>query len=78
MRVGQAQAKARPIAERVHDLVAEVVQVDDDLGNPVPLEEQEVPLEDRPPCNRQQRLWQGLGQRAQPGAEPCGQDHRLH
>src|SRR2546427_12018475 len=46
VRVRKAQAEARPVPERVPDLLAEEVQVDDDVGNPVPLEEQEIPLED--------------------------------
>ncbi len=78
VRVRKAQAEARPVPERVHDLLAEVVQVDDDVGNPVPLEEQEIPLEDRPSCDRQQDFGGRVGERPQAGPETRCQNHRLH
>src|SRR5260221_1012424 len=76
--VGQLDPEIRAVAEVRFDQLREPVQVGDRLGEGVAGEEAGDVLHHRPVQHRHHRLRHLVGDRAQPGAKPGREDHRLH
>ena len=66
------------VSKAIADLLAEVGERHDDLGDPVIPEEPEDVLEHRGADHGNERLWQTAGQRAQSRAFTSRHDHCLH
>ena len=73
--VGDQHVGRDPGEMRVH-LLGVGVGVDDDPADPGLAHQRQRVVDQRPPADREQRLRPVAGQRAHPGAEPGGEDHR--
>jgi hypothetical protein len=65
---------ARPVAQRVLELLRQVGGVDHDVAHAGAGERLELPLDQAPAAGRQQRLGRRVGQRTHSFAAPGGQD----
>ena len=54
--------KMRSTAKIAFDLVAEMMKVYDDLGDPVVPKEAKIPDDQRALCDRKQRFWNSVGE----------------
>ena len=77
-RVGDPEAEARAVAERVDDLLLEPVGVDDDLANAAARQRLEVPFDQALAVQLEERLGAGVGERPHALAAAGGEDDRLH
>ncbi len=73
-----ARPEARPIAELALDDIAAVVDVDDEIADPVTDEVGDAVAEDRQIADRQHRLGSLVRQGAQAGAVAGTEEHRAH
>ena len=76
--VGELHAELFAVAEVVPDQRGQELHGHDGLGEPVPLEQPQDVLHDRPVDHGQQRLGHARGHRAQAGALAAGHHDGLH
>jgi hypothetical protein len=76
--VGERYPQARAVPEVLLDLLGQIGDVGDDIGEPVPGQQLGDVLHHRPVEDGRHRLRHPQGQRAQAGAEPGGEDHGAH
>jgi hypothetical protein len=78
MGVNDSNPEFRPGAQRLFNQRAQVMQVDDDLAEPMPLQQQQAPDDEWRSADRQQWLGNGIRQRSQACTEAGCKNHGLH
>ena len=67
-----------PLPTRLLDHRSEVMQIDDDIVEPVPLQEQEIPDDQRRARNGEERLRNRVRERSQASSQARCEDHGFH
>ncbi len=78
VRIDNSHPQRAAVSQGLRNHGAEMMEVDDDVTNAMPLQEQQIPDDHRGAGDRQKRFRCGIGQRPQPGTEACCEDHRFH
>ena len=77
-RIDNPQPIPRAIAQRLLNHRPEVMQINDDIVEPVPLQQQEIPYNQRRACDGEKRLRNRIRQRPQASPQARCEDHGLH
>src|SRR5208282_2171032 len=77
-RIGNGYAELAAVAKVISNSLGKVVQIDDELTDPLPLEQLQMVLQQWFAANRHHYLRHIQSQRAQPRAEACGKNECLH
>ena len=78
VRIDNPQPIPRAVADTLLDHRSEVMQIDDDIVEPVPLQEQEIPDDQRGARNGEERLRNCVRERPQASAQARREDHGFH